>query len=124
MHVLLIVAPFGLIEYPNLAVSLLKAELVTAGFACDLHYASIDFARRIGFDLYRTICTMDAQLLIPERIFAHALFGSRIPPWSAYWQNIVLPYERPMNDRMRMVSGHQLAARTIEGLEQHALQYV
>ena len=124
MRVLLIVAPFGLIEYPNLAVSLLKAELVAAGFACDLHYASLDFARRIGFDPYRTICTMDAQLLIPERIFAQALFGSLIPPWNEYWQNVILPYERPMNDRMRNMSGHQRAARTIEGLEQHALQYV
>jgi len=124
VRVLLIVAPFGLIEYPNLAASLLKAEARAAGFECDLRYFSIEFAKRIGFDLYRTLYTIDAQLLIPERVFAYSLFGDRIPAWSSFWGDIVVPYERPMNDRMHMPAEQNTAAGSLEWLQHDAAAFI
>lgn len=101
MKVLLVSAPFGLIEYPSLAVSLLKAEVERAGIPCEVDYASIAFAQRVGFTNYRNCYWSDPQLLISERIFAPALFGEKIPAWGRYWQEVVMAYDAPMWARLR-----------------------
>ena len=101
MKVLLVSPPFGLIEYPSLAVSLLKAEVERAGMACDVDYASIEFAKRVGFANYRNCYWSDPQLLISERIFAQVLFGDRIPAWGRFWQEVVMAYDAPMWARLR-----------------------
>ena len=124
MRVLLIVPPFGLIEYPNLGTSLLKAEVRAAGFECDLLYASVEFAQRVGFQTYRAICMLDAQLLIPERIFAHVLFGDRIPPWNDYWQEVVLAYERPIHTHLRTPAEYQPQAGLFGKCQYDAVDYV
>ncbi len=124
MRVLLVVPPFGLIEYPHLATSLLKAEVTAAGFECDLLYASVEFARRIGFDTYRWIYTLDAQLLIPERIFAQSLFGDRIPPWNTYWQEVIAAYERPIHTHLRTAGEYQPHASLFGRFQQDAAEYV
>ena len=124
LRVLLVVAPFGLIEYPHLGTSLLKAEVRRAGFDCDLYYASVEFAKRIGYNVYRTCYYIDPQLLISERIFAPVLFGDQIPPWRDFWQNVVLPYDRSMWTRLSSGVGQELHAQTLERLQEDAAAYV
>jgi len=88
LRVLLVNAPFGLIEYPHLGVSLLKAAVVEAGFACDVFYATVEFAQRIGFGNYRALESSASPLLLPERVFARAL-SERVPPLDAYYDACV-----------------------------------
>jgi ribosomal peptide maturation radical SAM protein 1 len=69
----LVSAPFGLIEYPHLGLGLIKAAVRQAGFACDVWYASVEFARLIGFHHYRPVESAASYLLLAERMFARAL---------------------------------------------------
>jgi len=124
VKVLLVVAPFGLVEYPNLAVSLLKPLAVRAGFACDVHYCSLEFAQRIGWNGYRFVYNTDPQLLMGERLFAPALFGDSIPSWSRYWSEVVEPYDRPMWKHLRAPEGYEANRRGFERLQQDATAYV
>jgi ribosomal peptide maturation radical SAM protein 1 len=82
-RVLLVNAPFGLIEYPHLGISLIKAVTREAGFACDVWYAAIEFAKLIGFAHYRAVENASSSVLLPERMFARALSPS-VPSLDAY----------------------------------------
>ena len=124
MRALLIVAPFGLIEYPNLAVSLLKALATRAGFACDVHYCSLEFAREVGWNTYRLVYNTDPQLLMGERLFAPALFGDAIPSWTRYWSEVVEPYDRPLWRHLRAPEGYEANSRGFEALQERARSYV
>lgn len=77
--VLLCYMPFGPADWPNLALGLLKAGLVQAGIDNDVRYFSVDFAQRIGKNLYTSI-TEDIRsytCMVGEWIFSAALFGSQ-----------------------------------------------
>ncbi len=120
----LIVAPFGLVEYPSLAASQLKAEAQRAGFGCDVHYASLDYGARVGWSAYVTCYYTDPYVLLGERIFAPTLFGDRIPNWSTYWKDVVLPYEDPTWWYVRAPeqSGHN--RRAFEALQDEATRWI
>ena len=62
-----------------------------AGFPCDVLYASIEFAKIIGFYEYITIQRADCPLLLPERPFARAL-SENIPSMDSYYNDIVEPF--------------------------------
>ena len=124
MKVLLVVPPFGLVEYPHLATSLLKSEVKAAGFDCDLTYASIDFAKRIGFGSYVRVYSVDSHLLIAERIFARAVFGDAIPEWKDYWRSVVVPYEQPLNARIRATREVNDISQVLEPLQDTADEFV
>jgi ribosomal peptide maturation radical SAM protein 1 len=83
VRVLLVSAPFGLIEYPHLGLGLIKAAVRRAGFPCDVWYPSLEFAHLIGFHHYRPVESAASYLLLPERLFASAL-APRVPPLDAY----------------------------------------
>jgi ribosomal peptide maturation radical SAM protein 1 len=123
-RVALIVAPFGLVEYPNLAASLLKAEAVRAGFPCDVHYGSLDFARRIGWSAYLVCYYTDPYLLLGERIFAPTLFGDRIPSWAAYWNDVVAPYDDPSWQHVRVPEQSGRNRRAFERLQDEAARWI
>ena len=67
---LLVEMPFKAVNRPSIGLSLLKAASVRAGFSCEIHYANLPFAERIGFDLYETI----AEQLPPESLFGDLIF--------------------------------------------------
>jgi magnesium-protoporphyrin IX monomethyl ester (oxidative) cyclase len=83
LRVLLVNAPFGLIEYPHLGISLIKAVTRDAGFHCDVWYAAVEFAKMIGFAHYRAVENASSSVLLPERMFARAL-SPGVPSLDAY----------------------------------------
>jgi ribosomal peptide maturation radical SAM protein 1 len=79
-RVLLVQTPFFSSRRPNLGLSLLRAVLLRAGFACDLRYANLEFERLITSDVYRPISEEEpSQLLFGDLVFVEALWG-RPPP--------------------------------------------
>jgi ribosomal peptide maturation radical SAM protein 1 len=124
LRALLIVAPFGIIEYPNLGVSLLKAGARRAGFHCDLRYASLEFAGRITWAAYLTTYFTDAYILLSDRIFAPQLFGDRIPSWGAYWEEVLRPYDDPSWQFFRPADHFGRNRRGFERLQDAAATFV
>ena len=65
--------PFAPAALPALGLSLLKPILARAGFAVTVHYAGLQFARRIGRTAYDAIAESDAKHLAGDLAFAHVL---------------------------------------------------
>lgn len=62
--------PFTSAYRPNLALATLRGCLQRDGFECDLLYAKLDFARRVGLDAYTRIAeTLPNQYLAGDFIF-------------------------------------------------------
>jgi ribosomal peptide maturation radical SAM protein 1 len=94
-RVFLVNAPFAPIGMPHLGTSLVKAASVEAGFSCEVYYASVEFAKRIGFAEYVTFCCGASPMLLPERVFAGAL-SDRLPPLDVYYREVVDPFLRDL----------------------------
>ena len=77
-RVLLVSMPFATISMPSLALGLLKAELTREGVACDVLYLNVLFAQMVGWSAYGAVENCSA-MLAGEQMFAHDLFGDRIP---------------------------------------------
>lgn len=76
--ILLVELPFKTWSRPSIGLALLKASLERAGFACDVRYTNLDFAARVGLDVYRTIAEeVPEPLLLGDLIFAPAVDPSR-----------------------------------------------
>ena len=70
----LVQMPFGSVERPSLALGLLKASLSEAGLTCDVTYANLAYAERIGLELYLTVELTRSEELTGEWIFSRAAF--------------------------------------------------
>ena len=72
--VLLVQMPFQSIRRPSIGLSLLRGVLTEAGHRASIRYLNIEYARRIGLNLYTTIS---------EALPADALFGDLVfsPAW-------------------------------------------
>ena len=88
---LLINAPFGLVEFPHLGTSLIKAATCQAGFVCDVWYTTVEFAHVIGFAEYLNIERSACPMLLPERPFAR-LLSENIPSADEYFRTVVQPF--------------------------------
>jgi len=76
--VCLIYPPFGSIEHPDLGLGLLQANAQRAGFSCRALYPNLDFAERLGLDLYFWLANSRAYLeLLGEWVFAGLIFPDR-----------------------------------------------
>ncbi len=71
---LLVVPPFFDATRPALGVSQLKANVEMQGVPTEILYLNLDFAERIGLDLYQTISERTMGILLGEVIFSHAVF--------------------------------------------------
>lgn len=89
--------PFGIVEYPHLGTGLLKACLQQHGFHCDLFYYSIEFAQRIGWDVYSFLEGNASPVLMGERVFARAL-SDNIPDLEDYFHDILKPALRGVDN--------------------------
>lgn len=76
--VLFVSTPFGPLRSPSLGLSLLQACCEERGIASRIHYLTLDFARRIGVELYLELTEgrLATPDLVGEWIFAEALNGT------------------------------------------------
>jgi ribosomal peptide maturation radical SAM protein 1 len=71
---LLVDLPFKTVTRPNIGLSLLRASLAEAGFECEIRYANLEFAARIGEGAYQTIAEeIPEPLLVGDLVFAPAV---------------------------------------------------
>ncbi len=82
--------PFGAVEYPSLALGILKNASRKAGFRCDVAYLNILFAEMIGLEAYNFIVATPGHLL-GERVFAGSLYPDRIPTDGEYFASLSQP---------------------------------
>ena len=123
LKVLLINAPFGLIEFPNLGTSLIKAATEGAGFPCDVYYGTVDFARRIGFNQYLSVERADCPLLVPERPFARAL-SENVPPVDEYYEVLVEPFQKELWTFLKARADAIVARENLKNIEEAAIRWV
>src|SRR5690348_3180796 len=90
-RVLLIVPPFHQLFIPAIGVSLLKAALARLDIPCDILYLNIQFAERVGPELYTQIAVGGKHpALVGEWVFATDLFGTDAPNAGAYVEEVLL----------------------------------
>lgn len=78
-RVLLVSMPFVSISRPAIGISILKAVLARRGIPCDVRYASIRFAERIGLETYAVLDERVSDALFAgDWLFAQHLFGDRL----------------------------------------------
>lgn len=92
MDVVFAVMPFADIGRPSMGVSLLAAEVQTAGYSAKVMYFNLDLAGTMGLEPYQRIATSyPPNLLIGEWFFADDIFGSDIPDAQTYLSEIFIP---------------------------------
>jgi len=65
--------PWGAVSQASIALGILKQAAKNDGFEADVHYLNMEFAARLGFELYEAMSVRSA--LDPEWFFSCALFG-------------------------------------------------
>src|SRR5579863_983386 len=75
--VTLVCMPYAAIQRPSLALGVLKASLAGTGIRCDVEYANLEFAARIGLDVVTLMFFQRTDSLIGEWTFAGAAFPER-----------------------------------------------
>jgi ribosomal peptide maturation radical SAM protein 1 len=104
-RVLLVNMPFAAVTTPSLALGLLKAELERAGIACDVLYLNVLFAQMVGWSAYPVVERCSA-LLAGEQMFAHDMFGPRIPPDHQYEAEVLSRFEPHVQQEVRHLKAH------------------
>ena len=104
-RVLLVSMPFAATSTPSLALGLLKAELARAGVASDVLYLNVLFAQMVGWSAYGVV-ERSSALLAGEQMFAHDLFGSRIPSDEEYEAEVLSRVEPQSQHELRHLRAH------------------
>ena len=97
--ILLVNMPFGGIDRPALNVSLLKSNLEARGFACDIAYLNLQFAKLIGVEMYEIISnsghlheeTVPYTRLVGEWLFSQYLYGADAEQTKQYVNEVLRP---------------------------------
>jgi ribosomal peptide maturation radical SAM protein 1 len=106
--VVFVVMPFADIGRPAIGVSLLQAAAKEAGHTAAVEYCNIDFADRIGADLYATISSgLAPDMLVGEWVFAGDVFGDRVAPPEEYVEQVLSRAVTP--DLARRIDGARAA---------------
>jgi ribosomal peptide maturation radical SAM protein 1 len=87
-RVLLINMPFAEVAYPSIALGLFKARFRDEGIPCDVHYLNILFAEMVGWENYSLLASLTSPYA-GEQLFAHALFGDRVPSDAQYYADVI-----------------------------------
>jgi hypothetical protein len=75
--VVLVSMPFAFLETPSIGLSLLRAQLGRIGIPAKVHYATLDFGRRVGPTIYDAIAVRPGMsYLAGEWLFSGALLGT------------------------------------------------
>ena len=89
--VCLVNLPYGALERPTLALSMLKASLTNAGIDCALLYPNFDFAEQIGSVPYADLVWVRGEM-IGEWTFSGAAFPDFKPDHDDYLRKITDTY--------------------------------
>src|SRR3977135_87016 len=89
--VCLVNLPYGALERPTLALSMLKACLTNAGIDCALLYSTFDFAEQIGSIPYADLVWVRGEM-IGEWTFSGAAFPDFKPDHDSYLKKITDTY--------------------------------
>ena len=69
----LVYMPWGAVSKPSIALGILKQCAKDAEFSTNVYYFNLEFAERVGFQLYENISSTSA--FYPEWFFSNRLFG-------------------------------------------------
>jgi hypothetical protein len=94
--------PFAFLETPSIGLSLLRAGLHRHGVDASVHYATLDFGRRVGPSVYDAMAGRPGMsFLAGEWLFSEALFGTEAVDEETYCRAI-------LNGELGPVSRHDL----------------
>lgn len=84
--VVFVCMPFAPVQYPSIALGLLKAALNEAAIQSETYYFNLDFARWIGLPLYYELADGEASSyrMAGEELFSRDLFPDLDPTGSTY----------------------------------------
>lgn len=77
-RIALVTMPFASIRRPSLQIGLLKSLAVSVGWKADTFHLNIDFAARVGAELYEALCEHRGHL-IGDWLFSVCAFGDDAP---------------------------------------------
>ena len=98
MEVTLVSMPFSFFNRPALGISLLLGVLLREGIGCDIQYLQLPFAKMIGPDRYYQIAQCAPRTLLGEWLFAHLMFGDRLPEPQKYVEDILDRYHGELSE--------------------------
>jgi ribosomal peptide maturation radical SAM protein 1 len=92
VDVLFVNMPFGLLTQPSIGLSLLQAQIRTAGISNKILYFTLQFAQSTGVQLYNRIATSEPAMvdLLGEWLFSSALFSDEVHPTDDYIDRVLL----------------------------------
>jgi ribosomal peptide maturation radical SAM protein 1 len=85
-----LVMPFGLISFPDIGVSSLKAFFQQHGYPLDVKYCNLEFAYRIGVREYQFYANVCNPYLVSEYPFAKEV-NPALPDFSDYLREVMPP---------------------------------
>jgi ribosomal peptide maturation radical SAM protein 1 len=91
-RVLLFNMPFATVIHPSLALGLLKAALEKQSIPCDVEYANITFAEKIGIEIYNRVAHALSTIynaFLGEWIFSKNLFEDQSIPEERYINDVL-----------------------------------
>lgn len=104
-RVVLVDMPFASAYMPSLALGLLKAELLREGIPCEVLYLNVLFAQMVGWNPYAVV-ERSSALLAGEQMFAHDLFGGRIPSDRQYETEVLSLFDPQVQNDVRHLRIH------------------
>jgi ribosomal peptide maturation radical SAM protein 1 len=85
-HVALVSMPFAYLDTPSIGLSLLRGSLADSRVEVSIHYATLDFGRRVGREVYEAVATQPGMsFLAGEWLFAMQLLDAAERPDDAVY---------------------------------------
>jgi ribosomal peptide maturation radical SAM protein 1 len=123
-NVLLVVMPFAGLEFPQLGVSLLKAQLRSRGIPVSIAYLNFPFAEAVGYQDYFNMSlsqVCDSDSLVGEWMFSRSVFSRDHSHDDAYLTGHLVAKYSCTPDLVNMV---RRAANLVEPFLDHCLSIV
>ena len=105
--------PWGAVSQASIALGILKQSAKNDGFEVDVHYPNMEFAGRLGFELYESISVRSA--LDPEWFFSCALFGPNgLGLMKNSWEDLLSTETGEQTaERLKALTGSEIICRKI-----------
>ena len=105
--------PWGTASQASIALGILKRLSKNSGFDVDVHYLNVEFASRLGFELYEGISVRSA--LDPEWFFSCALFGPNgLGLMRNAWEDLLATETgEQLAQRLKALTGSEALCRSI-----------
>ena len=109
----LVQMPWGAVSQASIGLGILKQTAKNEGFEVDVHYLNMEFAARVGFELYESISVRSA--LDPEWFFSAALFGPNgLGLMKNSWEDLpATDAGEQLTERLKALTGSETICRKI-----------